>query len=359
VVCVVVPVCIAAAYWIFIASDQYVAEFRFAVRDAKAAASATPEMSVPNMAGVATSGSTLENYMVADYLASPQAVEDLQSRIGIKRLYSRSGIDWLSRFDDRAPEEKFVRYWNRRITASYDQLTGLATAKVVAFTPDDAYLIAKTLVSMAEELVNNIATRPQRDAIRFAEEELRRAEGRLKEVNVRVAAFRNKEQVIDPQNNVVNSNVLLVQTLRANLAQLKTELASLKKQNLDPSAPMSLALQSRIKATKEQLAAVEAEVPNSRDGADPLSKVMGDYEQLDLERQFARDAVNSALRNLDQARFVALTQHLYVTTYVSPRLPESPAYPRRWLNIFITAFCSVLVWIVGLMLVRAIREHAA
>ncbi len=113
---------------------------------------------------------------------------------------------------------------------------------------------------MSEELVNKIANKPQQDAIRFAEADLKRAEDRLKAIRKDVTDFRNAEQLIDPQSSVVTSNVLLAQTLRANLSQLQTELSSLSTRQHNSNATTIQVLQTRIKATREQLATIEAQV---------------------------------------------------------------------------------------------------
>lgn len=363
ILCVVLPAVAVTTYYLLIASPQYVSTFRFTVRDSRAAASAGASdggiAAIGMSVGLSSSPNSLENFMAVDYLTSREAVDEIQSAIDIRKLYSRPEADWLVRFDDNLPAERLVAYWKRMVSATYDPITGLAQAEVHAFTPEDTYLIATTMVKMAEQLINNIAIRPQRDAMRFAEEELKRAEARLKITSAELTRFRAVEQVIDPQSNVVNSNLLLAQTLRANLAQLQTDLATLKKQNLGPGATMIVQLEMRIKSTREQLAAVEGEVGNSRDGANILSKVVGDYEQLTLERGFAMDQVKSAKATFEQARQSAMIQHMYVTPFVSPSLPQSSTYPKRYLSIIVATFGCFLFWLVGTLVIRSVREQLA
>jgi capsular polysaccharide transport system permease protein len=245
------------------------------------------------------------------------------------------------------------------MSASYDQITGLGTVEVRAFTPEDAYLIANTLARMSEELINDIAMRPQQDAVAFAESELKKAETRLQNARNQITQFRNDEMLIDPQSSVVTSNVLTAQTLRANLTQLQTEFGSLRSQQLSANSSIAASLQARIKATKEQLAKVEAEVASARGlGANnPLSKVVAKYDQLEFERQFAQNLTLSAMQSLVQAKANAIQQHVYVTPFVKPAMPQSSTYPSRFLSIGVAAFGFFLVWLVGLLLIRSLREH--
>lgn len=358
--CVVLPAIAVASYYLWIASNQYVTSFHFAVRDSTTAANAGTSPSASGllgMFGATAAPNSDDNYIVTDYLTSRQAVEDLDARIGLIKRYSGSSIDWFARFNSDRPFEKFVVYWKNMITANYDQVTGISIAEVRAFTAEDAYLITTELAKLSEKLINEVANRPQWDAVHFAESELTRAENRLKAARMEVTKFRNSERLIDPQASVVTSNVLLAQTLRQNLTQLQTELSTPDKRHLSASSPVIQTLKDRIKATREQLAEVEGQVANVRDGNTPLSKVVVEFEQLDLERQFAQNLVTTAMQNLEQARTTALAQHVYVTPYVKPMVPQSSTYPRRYLSIAVATFGFFLFWLVGLLVVRSIREH--
>lgn len=353
--CVLLPVAIASVYFGFIASNQYVAEFRFSVQDAS-------QPSLPNASGIVSmiggsSSSPTNNYMVTDYLTSQQAIEELEKRIGVEALYAKPNIDWWSRFRAPQPIEQFVDYWKTKVSAQYDIVTGIATAQVRAFSPQDALLIANTLVKMSEELVNRVANRSQQDAVRFAEQEVEKAQARLKRVRAQLTEFRNKYGVIDPSTSVAASNSSLIQTQRANLAQLETQLATLQSQRLAPNAPAIVALKSQIKSTREQLARTEADVGIGNKSSSALSTIVGDYEQINLEVQFAQAMVTSTMQALDQARANAAAQHLYITPYVRPTLPESSTYPLRLLSIAKVGVFAFAFWLIALMIVKSIRER--
>jgi capsular polysaccharide transport system permease protein len=356
--CVLLPMLIAGIYLGFFASKQYEAEFRFTVKDASPAAAPTGTGGIGALLGMVGVNTNQDNYLVTDFIGSRQAVEELQDKIKLTSLYAKPDIDWWSRFDAAKPIEDFVTYWDKMISARYDQVTGIATATVRAFSPQDALLVANTLVSLSEKLVNEISRRAQVDAVRFAQREAEKAEDRLKEVRARLTAFRSRVGVIDPTTSVVASNSTLVQTLRANLAQLETQLATLKRQNLQPTAPAMVALQNQVKSTRDQLHAVEATVGKSVDGR-PLSQVMGEYEQLQLEGEFAKNMLTGALAALDQARANAASQHLYITPYVRPSLPESAVYPRPLFGVLKVGALAFVIWLIGLLVVRSIRERFA
>lgn len=360
VVCVVLPTIGAAIYYAFFASSQYSVEWRFAVRDTSTAASTSSAASgLTALLGVSSSSSTLDNFMVTEYIKSRQAVEDLEARIGLIARYSKPSIDFWSRFDGALPLEKFVNYWRYMVTASFDTITGTAIAEVRAFSPEDAYLISKTLVSLCEDLVNEVVQRPQREAVLYAEAEVKRAEKRLKEIRAEMTEYRNKEAVIDPNTNVVLSNATLASALRAQLAQYQTDLIAMQQGGLAKNASQIQSMRVRIKATQDQLRDIEQEVSRPREGSRPLSDVVSRYEQLTLELQFAQNMMTSTFQSLEQARSNAMAKRIFITPFVHPNKPQSSTYPDRVVAVLIVAGACMLLWTVALLLGRSIREHLA
>jgi capsular polysaccharide transport system permease protein len=360
VLCVALPTILAAVYYIWFASDQYVVEWRYAVRDSSTATSTSAAASaMTSLLGTSTSASVPENYMVTEYIKSEQAVIDLEKRIGLRSLYSRPSIDFLSRFDDRLPVERLVRYWENMISASYDSITGTAGVEIRAFTPQDAYLIATTLIDLTEDLVNEVAQRPQREAVRYAEAEVARAEERLRKVRADLTEYRNKASVIEPNSGVVLSNATVATTLRQTISQYQSDLGNLIRGGLSQDAAQVQALRRRITAVQDQLRQVESEIAKSGDGNQPLAQVVGRYEELDLERQFAQALLTSTVQSLEQARSNAVARRLFILPFVRPALPESSTYPKRLVAILTVAGASAMLWTIALLIGRSIREHLA
>lgn len=373
--CVVLPTGLVALYYYMFAANQYVAEFKFAVMESSPVlpgspppiSATSPSAALGGAGGLGLMGggamlggssATMQNYVVTDYLLSRQVVEELQRRIDVRSLYDSdlARNDPWARFAKNLPMERFVGYWKRMVSANYDPMTGLAEVTVRAFSPEDALSIANTMVTLAEDLVNSVAKRPQMDSVRFAEGEVRRTEERFRAAREAMTDYRLKEGMIDPAG-ALSSNLTLVQTLRGQLMQQQGDLASLLSQQQNPNSPAAQSLRSRIAATKDQLSKLEKEVSKDREGNKVLTELVGRYERLDLERQYAQAGFVAAQQALDQARANAAAQHLYLTPYVRPVLAESSTYPKRAQSTLIAALAFFGIWIVGLMVVRAIGEH--
>lgn len=359
VLCVVLPTIIAGVYYFAYATDQYVSKFKFMVRDISTMTSTSSAAdALTAMVGVTASSSPIENYMVVEYMLSQQAVQDLQSKIDLSSRYSLPFIDFWSRLDSSASLERFTRYWNVMTKVEYDSIQGLSAAEVRAFSPEDAYLIAKTLLSLAEDLINDTVQRPQREALQYAEAEVKRAENRLRSVLAEVAAFRDQSGVIDPMTNLVTSNATVAATLRSSMAAIQTEMTTLRSQGLSQNSQQFRTQQLKLKATEDQLKEVEAQISKAKQSGDSsISKIVGRFEQLELERLFAQNMLTSTMQSLEQARANAAAKRLYVTAFVKPVEPRVSTYPRRIIAVLTVAIVSLMLWTISLLLARSIGEH--
>src|SRR6266446_10498806 len=195
VIVVALPVVLSGAYYYLVAADQYVAEFRFALR------SAEPERHDPVLffqESVASSPIGLDSYVVVQYLASRAIVDDLGKTLDLREMFSRPEADWLARLRLPVPIEELVRYWKGQVDAFFDATNGTIVVRASAFTPQDALKLAEGILAASEHLVNDLSARARRDALRNSESEVRRAEKRLKTALARLRDFRDKEGIIDP-----------------------------------------------------------------------------------------------------------------------------------------------------------------
>jgi capsular polysaccharide transport system permease protein len=365
IICVVLPVVASAAYFLFFAANQYVSEFRFAVTDTSSISSSSSggggvgASPILAMIGAGSTSSASSNFIVTQYLSSEQVITDLQKKFDLISLFGKPASDWWYRFDTSKPIEYFVRYWPSMVSAQYDVITGTATVSVRAFSPEDAHLIATSMVKLAEELVNRLQQRMLSDGLKTAEAEVAKAENRVRATRAKIAEFRATYGVIDPNSSIVASNAALAQSLRATVAQLQTNVDTLLAQNMNANSQVVRSLQSQIKAVREQIAAIETDVSkgSAASGGKSLSELASQYEQLDLERQFAVTSLAGTQQALDMARASAAIQHLYLTPFVEPNMPRSSLYPKRLLSIALIGFIALMLWVLLFLVARSIREH--
>ena len=350
---VALPVLLAGVYLFFVAADQYVAEFRFALR------SAEPEPRVPTIffqESPAPTPTLLDSYIVVQYLASRAAVDDLDATLDLRTMFSRPEADWLARLDLPVSVEELVKYWKKQIDAFFDATNGTIVVRARAFTRPDALSLAEGILAASERLVNELSTRARRDTLRNAKEEVGRSERRMKSALAQLRDFRDREGLIDPRKTAEATSALAGR-VRDELVRADTELSTLKHYMRD-DAPSVKMLEARIQSLEAQRRSVESEVTDTeKTRSEALSRVMGSYEQLEAERTFAENAYQRALQALDRSRMNADRQQVYLASFVRPTLPEKALYPRRLLSLTVVFVIAFGVWGIGGLMFRSVRDH--
>src|SRR5258708_4142715 len=224
--CIVVllPTVIAAIYYLAIASDQYIAEFRMSLRTAEAP---RLEPLLLFSTDIGRTSAATESHVVAQFIASRAIVDEIGRQLDLRRMFSRSEADWWARLWLPASIEQLVYHWQHQVDPFYDTSTGTIVVRARAFTPDDSLRLAQAIVGLSEKLVNDLSSRARRDALGYAEAEVASAERRLKVALASIREFRDKEGMIDP-GKTADANATLATKLRDDLLKANAELATLK-----------------------------------------------------------------------------------------------------------------------------------
>lgn len=355
---VVIPSLCVVFYLAFLASDQYVAEARLSVR-------AAPLDQLAGQ-GLSTSMSKLtgglipqmldqDAHIVADYLRSRAAVEDLGQMLDLQTMFRRRGLDFWARLKDAPKAEELQSYWARMLRTTVDGPSGIVTISVRAFRPEDAKALAEACVRIAEVLVNKISERARTDAMRKAEEETRRAEGMMQKALRDLRAFRDKEGILDPGSAATATSQLLLGVL-AERGRLQTDLFVLSRA-LAPTAPTVKALKDRIDAMDGQIEQLRGEMTQKSAQAKTLSAALARFEELELQRLFAEKLFAVAQTGLERARLRAQQQQVYLTVFVPPYLPEEARYPERLAMSLLIPFVLLVIWSIFALTGLAIEDH--
>lgn len=355
---VALPTILAAIYFGLIASDQYVVEMRFAVKNTSQSQS-TDVLGVFAGLPAATSAVT-DSYIVIDHMMSRELLDKLEEKIGIRAIYSRPGVDYLSRFDTTETAEEFVKYWRKMVKAGFDGSSQIVAVDVKAFTPADAKLVAENILSLSEELVNDLSARARADAVKHAQQEVKRMEDRLRVNRTALRAFRDTEQEFDPAKKV-EARYAILGKLEEEITSRKARLANLRS-FMGVEAPSVKVLTSEIAALERQLEEERSKLGRVEQGKGTTTQSIGslaaNYEELVVDREFAEKSYLSALASLERARIEADRQQRYLAAFVRPTLPQEALYPKRILNICSVLGISLVLWALGVLITYAVRDHA-
>ena len=350
---VVLPIATGAIYYLAIAADQYVAEFRMTLRRVEA-----PQIAPLQLFGgdITQSTAASESQIVAQYIASRAIVDELNPALDFRTLFSPTAADWWARLHSPASIEQLVHYWNGQVDPFYDASTGTVVVRLRAFTPGDALRLAQAVVAVSEKLVNDLSARARRDAVGRAETELSAAEARLAASLDKIREFRDKSGLIDP-GKTADATAQLAGKVRDDLIKANSQLATLKTFMRDDAPPVRV-LKARIHSLEVQEKNLAQEMTATGQPSTPaLSQTLGSYETLEAEHRFAEAAYQHALEALDKARDTADRQQIYIASFVPPSLPEEALYPHRWRSLGVITLVTFAVWAIGALALQSIRDH--
>jgi capsular polysaccharide transport system permease protein len=353
VVIVAVPTLLTGLYHALWASDQYVAEVRLAVR--------VPErqqtedlMEAVKTFFKSTSGNN-DMFVVSNYIQSRNIVREIDSEGMVRGIFSRPEADYFSRFDPTQSSEALWRYWQGKVSASVDRISGIVTVHVSAFRREDALLLAQEITRRAENLVNDYSTRLRTDALQNARRELDQAADRYRNALMALRDFRDTDRVVDPvAATLATAQMLLtLQVERIAVERERVVTAQLTSQN----APAVVFLAERVKALDQQIGRLQAQLTSAHDVKNTATMTLAKFEELELTRLFSEQLLAISLKALEQARVTAERQQVYLTVFAAPVVPEEALYPRRVVNTLLVFGCALVLWGVLSLVVAGIRDN--
>jgi len=348
---VIIPTLLSIIYFGFIASDIYISESRFVVRN--------PERQIPTGLGAIIQGAGFsrsqdDTYNVQEFMLSRDALSKINYQINLREAFARSGIDIFSRFNalglDNSIEALF-RFYQNHVEINLNTSSSIAVLKVKAFNTDDAYRMNEMLLQMGEQFINRLNERGRQDLIRFASSEVDIAVEKAKAASRKLSTFRNKQGIFDPEKQS-GLQLQQISKLQDELIASKTQLSQV--QAFTPDSPQLPALKNRIGSIQ---ASIESEMAKVAGGSTSLTNKAVEYEMLALERAVADKQLAAAMASLEQARSDAQRKQLYLERIVQPNKPDIAIEPYRLRGILSVFLLGLVVWGILTMLIAGVREH--
>ena len=356
---VVAPAIAASIYFALFASDQYVAETRFAVH-----AMATDAVSSDSKSKKATTASSLvgglsaageDSYLVAAYVRSRACVDEVDKTLPLRDVFRRPEADFITRLQGDASPEALVKYWDRMVTAYVDPPSGIVTVNVSAFRREDALALSKAILAAAEKMANTLSSRARADIMKLADSEVASSQERVSSSLNDMRAFRDKAGFIDPRTQALALTQGL-QLLIERRIRLETDY-EVSSHAMSREAPTLQALKSRLDQLDADIAGEKAKLTSR--SADPaaLANLLPEYEALLLRNTFAEKLYGLAADGLERARLRAEAQTIYLDVFVPPAIPQEALYPERVASSVLMAVALLVLWGIGALTAALIEDH--
>jgi capsular polysaccharide transport system permease protein len=356
VIMVVIPALVTAWYMWTRAADQYASYAGFSVRTEDQKSAVDSLLGPLNLGG--GSGAP-DAEVLFQFIQGQDLAATIDARIDLRAIWSRvnPSIDPVFAYHPPGTIEDLHDHWRRMVSVSYDAGTGLLDLRVLAFDPDEAQLVAREIVDESSALINQLSAIAREDAISYARDELNTAVERLKQARSAVTEFRNRTQIVDPTIDL-QSQIGLLGTLNQQLVEalIERDLLSQTTRTQDP----------RISQADRRVKVIEARIADERrklglgDGTadnEVFATLVGEYERLVVDREFAETTYTAALASYDAARADAGRQTRYLAAHLRPTLAEKSQFPQRWTLLGLVVLFAFLLWSILVLTAYSLRDR--
>ena len=355
---VILPSLVSGWYMWARAADRYVSNTAFSVRNADTS-SALQLLSGIGQLGVSSSSSDTD--ILYQFIQSQELVSKIDAKINLRKIWSQADpqIDPVFAYHPPGTIEDLMRYWPRMVKVYNDSGTGILNVQVQAFNPQDAQTIAQMIYDDSSEMINRLSAIAREDATRYAREDRDDALERLKIARTALTAFRNRTQIVDPAASVQNQMGLL-SSLQTQLAETLIARATLQ-DTVPANDPRLLQEDRRIEVIRAQIALERKNLGlgNSTSSDDPtaFADLVGEYERLAVEQQFAEQTYTAAMAAYDAAAAESRRQSRYLAAHVNPTLSQASEQPQRLMLLSLAALFAFLLWSIVLLVFYALRDR--
>ena len=347
---VLCPVLLVGWYLDDWATPQYSSSMSFSIRSEEL----SNPLDVLSGLGELSSGTTSDAQIIYDFVQSQQIVRTIDADVGLRALYSAPENDPVFTIAPDVPVEKLVQHWKRMVHVNLDKGSGLVRVQSFAFAPEDARRINRAILRQSQSLVDQLSLLAREDAIKYAADDLEQARERLKEARQDLSTFRSISRIIDPTIDVQAEGGVSA-ALQQQLAEAWIELDLIVGSTSREDDP-------RLQQLRRRVAAIEARLEQQRQqfagqaGSD-MVEIVGRFEALLVEREFAEQAFVASAAAFDAARADAGRRTKYLAVHIEPTLADTALYPRGWLIVPVVFAILFLGWAVLVMVAYSIRDR--
>ncbi|MDX1784526.1 MAG: capsule biosynthesis protein [Roseovarius sp.] len=336
-------------------ADQYASYLGFSVRTEESGSAIELLGGVTELSGSSSSDTDI----LYAFLTSQKLVRLMDQRVDLRRIWGDANRwrDPVFTVDPAGTIEDLQAHWQRMVRIEYDNGSGMIDLRILAFAPEDAQRIATALFDACSAMINDLSAVAREDAIKYARDELDGAVLRLKQARKALTAYRNRNQMVDPTMDTAG-RMGLVTTLQRQLAEALIDL-DLLRDSTRASDPRVVQATKRVTVIENRIAAERQKLGlgQGNTATEAFADLVGEYEGLIVDREFAETAYTAALANYDAAQAEAQKQSRYLAAHIEPTLAESAEYPERLKLLLLASLFAFFLWCAAVLVTYSLRDR--
>ncbi len=239
------------------------------------------------------------------------------------------------------------------VHVSIDHDTGLIQVKTKAFDPQTAQNLARAVLQISADYLNELSSTVRRDTLRTSEQELQQAEDKVRQARLTMTNYWAKTGTLDPSASAIATSAGIT-AMQQEVIELRADMAGQLAYSR-ASSPQMAQMEAKIRGLEEQIALQQKTISNKN--SDSITERLRTYEGLKVTSEYAERQLVAALSAYDAARTVASERERFVVPAVAPNLPDEPTEPHR-LAAFLEAML-VLIAVYGIvaLAIAGVRDH--
>lgn len=357
---VVGPLALAGWYLTERAAPRYVSMSGFSVRSEEVGSAVDLLGAVSQVSGSSSSDTDI----LYQFIQSQELVSRADAVLDLRAMWSKANpeIDPIFAYHAPGTIEDLVEFWGRMVAVYSDNGTGLIDVEVQAFSADDAQRINRFIYDESSAMINRLSAIAREDATSYARQELEATVEHVKVARAALTRFRNETQIVDP-NASIQSQMGILSSLQAQLAQNLIDFDILL-QTTSEGDPRVTKAQRRIDVTELRIEeerrklGMGSAAPNSSGGdGTAFADLVGEYERLVVDRQFAEESYAAARLAFNAAVAEARRQTRYLAAHVRPTFAESAKHPQEIQILGLLGLFLMLTWSILVMAAYALKDR--
>ncbi|PRE53543.1 ABC transporter permease [Burkholderia multivorans] len=355
---VILPMIVAITYYGILARDRFTSTSEVVVKkvgsneDAGGSSSQAAGLSMLISGGA--SSSVEETLYVREFILSQDMLNVLQKKLHWSQHYSGNFRDIGYYLSPAASQEKLLKYYQKMVTASFDEPTGLLTIRVQAFDREFARQTLAAIIEESDKFVNHVSNKLALEQVQFAKDEVDRARKNYASKRDALLAFQGSNNVLDAQRSALARNDVISE-LQAEEIKADAALRAMQA-SLSGDSPQVRQQQIRLKALRQQIE-VEQNKLTAKNSSNQMNVRAAEFRNLELDARIAEDSYKASTISLNEAYNQAAKKLRSLVVIVKPNLPDESLLPRRLYSLFTIFVILLLIYGVTRFVIATVRDH--
>lgn len=347
-----IPTMIAGYYFYNEATPMYSTTSHFSIQKAENPVASGGGGLLPSANPLANAPDSIG---IQDYLTAMAAMIRLDEEHGFRSEFQGEKIDPLQRLEDDATNEAAFKVYQKRVQIGFDPTEGILKMEVTTPNPETALLFNQSLISYAEEKINESTQRKRDDVMKGAMQSYAALEKKREIAAAALLSVQKEADTISTETKV-GSISQQITTLETQLTEREIELILLEA-NPRPQKAKVDALKSIIDALKAKVVKLNEELTKGNAQSESLAETAAKIRGAESDLELATVMLAEASGSLETARIEAIRQTTFVSANVEPILPQEPSYPRKFENTLLAFLVFAGIYLMLALTASILREQ--